>query len=590
MLGPIVLQELRLGSRRTRLHVLRWLYAGWLIVLVLAFGLEFLSEEAAVATERLRSGGAAGDRPISAAAVVGERFVEWFLWQQWLLLFLTVPVFVAGAVIDEKRRGTLQYLLLSELEPRHILIGKWIGRVALVGLWLLVGWPLFAVFAGLTGVPPLGVVFFGLGLGPPVYGIAAISVLASVWCRETRDAVLLVYCILLVGAVLSEPIGYLNPRWVLDPAWGPPATLDLAEAARRLGIAAALWLTGGTFALVLAIRRLRPSYRSELERAGAVAARWLTAEREPVSEDPIRWRVQHVEGLAPNAMLRRIPLWLGVSVVFLLTTLSSLAILFGSLAPTASGADLVEAMLALNLRYLYAVLPGAGTGLLVQAIAVMLLASLVVGVRCAAAITQERERQTWEAVLLTPVTARAIVHGKLHGVLRASGWYLLAYAAPAVTLAAVAGPGAVLNTVLWLGVTLVATYFIGAAGLWCSVRSRNSWRSLLQTIVVGYLGVLLVYVLTSPVIGLLALLLALLLSLIDLAVGTSLAAIWRGVWGTLVAMYATASAVGLVVIFWGMAQLFLRQAQRWIADRDRTRSWRPELPYRRRRAAARSQP
>ena len=32
MIGPILHQEMLLGGRRYRLHVLRWIYAGWLVL------------------------------------------------------------------------------------------------------------------------------------------------------------------------------------------------------------------------------------------------------------------------------------------------------------------------------------------------------------------------------------------------------------------------------------------------------------------------------------------------------------------------------------------------------------------------------
>src|SRR5207244_9488292 len=54
-------------------------------------------------------------------------------------------------------------------------------------------------------------------------------------------------------------------------------------------------------------------------------------------------------------------------------------------------------------------------------------------------------------------------------------------------------------TVLWLGVTVLAMYFVGAAGIWCSVRSRDSWRSLVGTILWGYVGAGAVFLVTSQV-------------------------------------------------------------------------------------------
>src|SRR5262249_8536885 len=141
-----------------------------------------------------------------------------------------------------------------------------------------------------------------------------------------------------------------------------------------------------------------------------------------------------------------------------------------------------------DLARLNALMPQAERGFLVQSVVVLAAAGLVVGVRCSGAITGERERLTWESLLLTPLSAKQIVEGKFWGVMTASYWYLLAYAAPALALSVLGGVLAFVWVLLYLGVTVVAMYFLGAAGLWCSARCRDSWRSLAATVGVGYFG------------------------------------------------------------------------------------------------------
>jgi ABC-type Na+ efflux pump permease subunit len=241
----------------------------------------------------------------------------------------------------------------------------------------------------------------------------------------------------------------------------------------------------------------------------------------------------------------------------------------------------------LNIRKLSSSLPDASQGFWVQGLAALFLFSLIVGIRCATAIAGEREKQTWEAVLLTPMTAKQIVRGKLWGVMGASLWYLLAYAAPAVSLAAFGGPLALFYTVLWILVTILAMYFIGAAGLWCSVRARDSWRSLLNTMAVGYLGGLVLYLVITPAIGIVVAVLLIVLVIVDLALGTSFTAMsmQAGLFGPGMArVIFVSSCVSLVVAFWLMARfIFLNRTVRWIADRDRTRHWHDEPMYRRSR-------
>ncbi|MFO0844122.1 MAG: ABC transporter permease subunit [Gemmataceae bacterium] len=585
MVGVILRQEMLLGGRRFQLHAFRWVYAGWLVLVVLWLFLQFLSEESAVVRGRSLGG---TDVHASAPEVVGARFVGFFVWQQALLAFLAVPVFCCGAVVDEKRQGTLQYLLLTEVEPRHFLVGKLVGRLAQTGLWLLAGLPPFALLAGFGGVEPTTLAVLAAGLAVPLFAVAAASLLASVWCRQTRDAVVAVYGLLVAGwlvTLLGGPFACLNPLWALEPAWGAAGSLDLPEAYRRLGLSCAVYGAIGLTFLVTAAATLERAYLREVEDVRRDRLRWYSTEREPIDDEPIRWREQHVEGLALNPTLRRTPHWLAILAVAAATTASSLLILDRSLAPGATGIDLMQALLQLNVRGVSALMPGASGGFLLQGVVVMLLASLVVGVRCAGALTQERERGTWEAVLLTPLSARQIVHGKLWGIVRASAWYLLAYAAPAVTFSALGGPLALTYTLAWLAATGLAMYFIGAAGLWCSARASSSWRALLQSVAVGYGAGLAIAGVLGSAVGLGVLILLLLLTLgIDILLGTSFAWLCVRNGDYFLRVFNVAAAVGLVLTFWWMARYFLKSAQRWIADRERTRHQFDEPLYRRSRS------
>ena len=588
MVGPILHQELLLGGRRNRLYVFRWFYAAWLIAQVFYFWFQFQGEDYARRAAFYAQGLNASVIEPSAPEVVGARFAETFVAQQMLFLVLVVPAFVAGAVTDEKRRGTLQYLLTSDLESRHIVLGKLLGRVAQVALLGLAGLPLFALLAGFGGVEPLTLLFAALVLLMPLFALAAAALLASVWCRQTRDAVLGLYAVGAVGWLLvwavGGPLQYFDPLYVLAPAWGPRGSVELAEAGRRLLVAALCW--GGLAAVCLgaAVWRLRPAYVRELESAPPGGGpRWYSAERVPVNEEPVHWSERHVEGLAPNPTLRRVPQWLAISLIAALSLLSSLAILWASLAPGRGVTDVLRAVVQMRPDKVRALLPDAGFGFLVQSVTVMVLASLVVGIRCSGAVTGERERQTWEALLLTPLSAKQLIRGKMWGIMGASYWYLLAYAAPAVTLSVFGGPLALFWTLLWLAVTVLAMYFVGAAGLWCSVRAKNSWRALLGTLGLAYVGGTGIYLITSPIMAILALLLVLCLYFIDLAAGTQMALVAVRNFRSFLQLFWAASSLGLALIFWLMARLFLNRAQRWVADRERTRHWHEEPLYRRAR-------
>jgi hypothetical protein len=316
--------------------------------------------------------------------------------------------------------------------------------------------------------------------------------------------------------------------------------------------------------------------------------RWFSTLRVPVQDEPIRWRERHVEGLAPTPGLRRIPQWLGVTGVILLTSCSSSLILLFSLLPGVRFRDLIFAVASFQPARLARVMPSAGDGFLVQGLIVMLLASLIVGIRCSGSVTGERERKTWEALLLTPLTAKQLIRGKLWGIMASSYIYLLAYAAPALILSAIGGVMALLWVLLWLAVTVLAMYYIGAAGLWASVRCNNSWRALLATMLAGYVGGLAVYLCTTPIYLIAATIIGLILMALDRQLGTQLSAT-AGSFSIDHRAFTVLTCLGLAVIFWLMSRFFLNQALRWVADRERTRHWNEEPIYRRsrRRSVAR---
>ncbi len=553
MVGAVIHQEMLIGGRRSRLHVLRWVYVGWLVlqIVLLWFGFLYLQmkhQEDVRSASPYYSGGPPPpvfpggpmpvnpvpetpppDNPASAPGVVGQWFVQGsddnflsrlffpgFVRSQVLMLLLATPAFVAGAVADEKRRGTLQYLLAADLDTRHLILGKMFGRVAQVALLALAGAPLFAAMAGFCGVEPTTVVVGFLVLLPLIFALSAATILASVLCRQASDAVLVMYFISLAGCLLvglvGGPLRFLDPMYAVEAATAPWADLPWGELGLRLGVEFAAWGLIGCACLILAVRWLRPVYVRELEGPPGKPA-WYEGERVPIGDDPVRWRERYVERLMPAGLkafltpvllvpytlvafltpksaagrARLLALWPGILLTAGLTTVSSLSILWHHLPQSATPEAVASALTHLDFGALAAMRPvNAENGFQVQGLVAMLAASFVVGVRCSGGITGERERQTWEAVLLTPLSAKQLVGAKLWGVIAACYWYLLAYAAPAVLLSALGGWWALFWTVAWLAVTVLAMYFMGAAGVWCSARSKTSWRSLLGTLGLGY--------------------------------------------------------------------------------------------------------
>jgi ABC-type transport system involved in multi-copper enzyme maturation permease subunit len=145
----------------------------------------------------------------SILADYARAFVAVFLIQHFGLLLAIAPAVAAGAISDEKTRGTLQYLLTTALQPQEIILAKWLGLSIGIGELALPGLPLLCLFGGIAGleVPDLaGVLASTLLL---LSAACALTILVSVWCRKTTTAVLLVYAL---GGLAAAALWYLD--WI----------------------------------------------------------------------------------------------------------------------------------------------------------------------------------------------------------------------------------------------------------------------------------------------------------------------------------------------------------------------------------------
>jgi hypothetical protein len=407
----------------------------------------------------------------------------------------------------------------------------------------------------------------------PLFAVAGLSLLASVWSRQTRDAVVAVYLCGVVGFLLVWSTGYLqsfDPLYVLVPSWGDSP--DLKELGRRLWHSVVVWGALGLLFLSLAVWRLRPAYLRQLQGEGRQKkARWWRVQRSPVPDEPIRWKEQEVEGIAPFAILRHVPRWLGLIVVATATVISSLLILWSQLATSLSFGDFVRELFQLHISEMANQIAPADNAFYWQGISAMILATLLVGVRCSGAITGERERQTWEALMLSPMPVKRLLRGKLLGIVGASAPYVLAYGIPSLLLSVLGGGMALVWTALWFAVTWLAMAFVGAAGLWSSARCKTSWGSLLITLLIGYAGGFFLFCVAFPLAWVLFVFLFLILLVIDLLSRSQMP-----LGQTLLGMspyLGIGVCVALVFLFLLMTRMFLRGALNYVRLHDRTWHW-----------------
>lgn len=293
MVFSLISLEFLRGSRRGRLDALRRIYAGWLILqlLFLVTHLQGRPSQAADPTQLSR---------------FVNGYLELFIWQHFVILFLAIPPYVAGAIADAKAGGAIHDLLTTDLASWEIVVGTLVGRLAQVGLLALAGMPLIAFVGGcghLDGVTLLALAAVTLA---PFFALGAISMLASIWSRQTRDAVLRVYlwcaaaCLIIwlfhqivlhhlprdqafnrPLTLLDAVLQCLNPIHVLEPVWNRQEMGTLLE---RLLAGSGVWSLIGLVCVIVAARRLRDDCMSHF--ATAPPPQRSVSDRPEVDDDP----------------------------------------------------------------------------------------------------------------------------------------------------------------------------------------------------------------------------------------------------------------------------------------------------------------
>jgi ABC-type transport system involved in multi-copper enzyme maturation permease subunit len=364
-------------------------------------------------------------------------YFELFMGQTALLLILATPALAAGAIGDEKARGTLSLLLTTALSTGDIVLGKWLAHVVLILFLALPVTPLIVLLIACAGLPGYWIALWLAETLMLAMALAAATLLASVWTRRASAAALLVY--LLCAALLAPRLYAAAPSPSLaGAARSSPAGLGALPATTAACLGLACW-------------RLRPAHAAQL----AGGQRWSPAPwlcRPPVSDAPLRWKERHAGELGLLTFLRRVPRAARLAAVACVGVAASLATFGNARASFAHGLTLI-------------LIPG-----------------LIVAVRASGIICAEREKKTWDDMLQSPLSTTALVRGKLWGVIDSVRPYLGIYLVPALTVAVCDGPWPVFCIVYsWLAAWALL-YYLGANAVRCSAESAGSWQSLLRTV------------------------------------------------------------------------------------------------------------
>jgi len=136
------------------------------------------------------------------------------------LILLLMPLLTAGTIGGERRRGTLEALLLTRLSALEIVTGKLFGASGFVAVLLLCALPVLSIVFLYGGVAPWELAGSQLLLLATAAGIGAVGIYCSARFRHQRVAVILTYlgAVLLV-AVLCPALAVIPLAGALAQSW-----------------------------------------------------------------------------------------------------------------------------------------------------------------------------------------------------------------------------------------------------------------------------------------------------------------------------------------------------------------------------------
>ncbi len=489
LVGPVLFYDLIRSARRGRTFLLRAAYALALLVALSLLYASYLSRGDHF--ESLFGGPRVGTQQV---AEFGSNFFLTFMGLQFGAVFVLTPAFTATAVAEEKERRTLDYLLATDLENREVVLGKLTSRLLALLLLLVGGLPVLSFVQFLGGVDPNLVLAGFVATVVTMLSLGSLSIFNSVRAPRPRGAVFSTYVV--AGAYLLLSL-CCAPFTLSSPLAGPlgwPAAgnIFVAYAEISSSAGAAGGTTGSSVLSVLfeyvvfhslatvvlagiATLKLRAWYREEQPRREREVvlsptdamlsnrARRLLRRLPRVGPDPVLWKELYAEqGYRLNRLARGLLLFAGGGVLFVaaMTYLCGIAVSLASHDPTGFATGWVQVV---------------GTG-------VACLMIVVVAVRASTGIGSERDRQTLDSLLTTPLDSAAIVRGKWLGALlsvRQAWWCLGAV----WMLGMFAGGLHVLSLVMLLVSWWAYAAFAAGLGLWFSLHCRTTLRATVWTLV-----------------------------------------------------------------------------------------------------------
>lgn len=403
MLGPIFYREAAVTPKRPKTFVARGLYVLSLFAL-LCTGYLVLDGSRSLAT----SGDAA-------------RFGGWMFTLlaplQLLVLSSLAAVGAAASVAQEKDRRTLILLLLTRLSGIELVVGKLSATLLTPFTLLLAALPLFLVLPLLGGVSPSQVVGVFLVTAVTVTLAGSVGTVVGLWREKTFQAIAMTVLGLLTYLGIGE---ILATQWVNAPAAvqlsvspiralaaaASPMASILAETFSAIAVFVVTNLVLSGVVLLIGINRVRvwnPSRELRLKNTDE-------EDKTKAEDKQISWKAREPKSVWSNPVLwREVCTWAyGRKVVVIRVAFFMLfCLIAGVLQTQIRDGSAYEKAGNIGRALPSATLPVAGLGV----ISLVLVNALAVN-----SVTNERDGLALDLLLVTDLSPREFVFGKLLGV------------------------------------------------------------------------------------------------------------------------------------------------------------------------------
>jgi ABC-type transport system involved in multi-copper enzyme maturation permease subunit len=481
--GPMFYHDLVRTTRRSRFALYRC-YAYFTLILVIVFWSVWYYWSPERASGRLDH------------VAFAQTFFYTFTILQLAMVALIAPAYTAGAIAEEKERRTLEYILATDLRNREIILSKLGTRLANLCLMILTGLPILSIVQFAGGVDP-DLILAGFATTVlTAAGLASLGMLTSVYARKPRNAIASAYLIALAYLVLSWISTMLGGTAIA--AWtlrigsfslsgaevllafqsGSPLLLlrdvlgsfafggRFADTLRtRLFEFAEFQISVSVLCCVWAIARIRAVF---LKHADGVLVqkrgRWRLQLRPRVGILPMIWKEFFIEGGVRFGWFGRILVGIIVGGTFWP--------LIADLVTYATGNTRTGYLRLPEDMYHYARVVGAF-------VACILL--LGVALRASTSISSEREKQTLDGLLTTPLGVGAILGSKWLAAVFTIRWgwiWLLSIWG----LGVYSGGLHIASVAYLLLAWLVYSGLLATLGLWFSLTCRSSTRASIFTL------------------------------------------------------------------------------------------------------------